>query len=201
MSEPGVEVFARQRGQATVELALSSIVLLLLVTGLLDLSRVFYFDVSLQSATREAARHAAWYDTASRKNIYLDDSEIVGSVNTSLGGSGLSVTGNSGSGMDECLAGAADNNPPYANFGGAAPNPYPASTSLNQPVLFICYTKPDGTQLTTLASAPTDNSWRLGDINVILLMNYGLITFFLQSQIGNGFHVAANSHFMIQGRP
>lgn len=201
MSEPGVKVFARQRGQATVELALSSIVLLLLVTGLIDLSRVFYFDVSLQSAAREAARHAAWYDTAGRRSIYLVDSEIVSSVNTSLGGAGLSVTGNSGAGMPSCLPGAANNNPPYNNLGGSAPNPYPDPSSLNQPVLFICYTKPDGTQLTTLATAPTDNSWRLGDVNVILLMNYGLVTFFLQNQIGNGFHVAANSHFMIQGRP
>lgn len=196
-----MKALGRQRGQATVELALSSIVLLLLVTGLLDLSRVFYFDVSLQSTTREAARHAAWYDTASRRNIYLDDTEIVNSVNTSLGGAGLSVTGNSGSGLATCLAGAPNNNPPYNDFSGAAPNPYPASTTVNQPVLFICYTKPDGTQLTSLAAAPTDNSWRLGDINVVLLMNYGLITFFLQNQIGNGFHVAANSHFMIQGRP
>src|SRR5438093_9790830 len=54
----------RQRGQSLVEFAISSMVLLLLAMGLIDLSRAFYFSVSLQGAAREGARHGAWFNTA-----------------------------------------------------------------------------------------------------------------------------------------
>lgn len=188
----------RQKGQATVELALSSIVLLLIVTGLLDLARVFYFDVTLQGAVREGARHASWYNTSLRVNPYLSDSEVLAAVNTSLAGAGLPLaTANAGAGNGSCISGSGtgSQNPPYSS------SAYSAITATNTPVLYICYTKPDGTQKSTLAAAPADNSYRMGDVNVILLMNYGLITFFLQNQIGPSFNIAANSHFTIQGRP
>src|SRR2546421_12832566 len=50
-----------QRGQSAVEFGASAIVLVLLLFGLVDLGRVFYFDVGLTGATREAARHASWF--------------------------------------------------------------------------------------------------------------------------------------------
>jgi len=59
----------KQRGQSLVEFAISSTVLLLLAMGLIDLSRAFYFSVALQGAAREGARHAAWFNTASRANL------------------------------------------------------------------------------------------------------------------------------------
>src|SRR5712692_6069274 len=122
-----------QRGQSLVEFAISSIVLLLLMMGLLDLSRAFYYAVNLQGAAREGARHGAWFDTATRVN-----------------------------------------NKPYSSAA------FPASTQ--QVNVYICYSPPGGgPQLGTLAAHPTDNSWRLGDINVAVLMNFGIITPFIQS--------------------
>ncbi len=79
----------RQRGQSLVEFAISSIVLLLLMMGLLDLSRAFYFAVNLDGAAREGARHGAWFSTNLRANNYLKDTEIWNAVNQSLGGAGL----------------------------------------------------------------------------------------------------------------
>ena len=57
--------------------------------GLLDLSRAFYYAVSLQGAAREGARHGAWFNTASRANNYLDDADVMQAVNQSLSGAGL----------------------------------------------------------------------------------------------------------------
>src|SRR5436305_13513566 len=80
----------RQRGQSLVEFAISSMVLLLLAMGLLDLSRAFYFSVSLQGAAREGARHGAWFNTASRENNYLDDADVMTAVREGLYGAGFS---------------------------------------------------------------------------------------------------------------
>jgi Flp pilus assembly protein TadG len=181
----------RQRGQSLVEFAISSIVLLLLMMGLLDLSRAFYYAVSLEGAAREGARHGAWFDTASRSNIYLDDADIMSAVNSSLSGSGLT-----GVLVPGCLAGADGNtlnNKPYAS------SAYPSGTQ--QVNVYVCYTQPGGAQAGSLAAHPTDNSWRLGDVNVSLLMNFGLVTPFIQSIFGNGIPVVYNAHFTIQGKP
>jgi len=79
----------RERGQAITELALSSVVLLLLVTGLLDFARVFYFTSALRGTAFVAARHGAWFDPGQRQNSYLDDSDITTSVNEGLAGAHL----------------------------------------------------------------------------------------------------------------
>ncbi len=184
----------RQRGQSLVEFAISSIVLLLLMMGLLDLSRAFYFAINLQGAAREGARHGAWFDTAGRYNPYLYDDAVMQAVNQGLSGAGITAVQIKAAG---CLTGADGNvynNKPYA---AAA---YPATTgSVNA---FVCYTSPGGaTQLGTRPSPPTDNSWRLGDINVSLLMNFALITPMIQSLFGNGLKLAFNEHFTIQGKP
>jgi Flp pilus assembly protein TadG len=191
-----------QRGQSLVEFAISSIVLLLLMMGLLDLSRAFYYAVNLQGAAREGARHGAWFDTKSRVNIYLDNSDIMSAVNSGLQGSGINCTGINGINCfvpGACLPGADGNtlnNKPYAAVN------YPATTQ--QVNVDICYTQPataGGGQVGTLPTPPTDNSWRLGDINVSILMNFGLITPFIQQLFGNGINMAFNEHFTIQGKP
>jgi len=96
-----------------------------------------------------------------------------------------------------CLSptdGNAFNNKPY----NAAS--YPAATQRVN--VYVCYTFPGGgLQLGQLANHPTDNSWRLGDINVSMLMNFGLITPFIQSIFGAGIPLAYNEHFTIQGKP
>lgn len=192
--ESRTTVRSRQRGQSLVEFAISSIVLLLLMMGLLDLSRAFYYSVNLQGAAREGARHGAWFNTSARTNNFLDDADIMTAVNQGLNGAGL--TANfiaSGS----CLSpsdGNAFNNKPYA---AAA---FPASTQ--QVNAYICYTYPGGAlQLGSRGAPPTDNSWRLGDINVSLLMNFALITPLIQGIFGSGIKLAYNEHFTIQGKP
>ncbi len=177
-----------------MEFAISSIVLLLLMMGLLDLSRAFYFAVNLQGAAREGARHGAWFDTASRSNTYLDDADIMDAVNSALAGSNLTGNFQSAGGCLSPTDGNAFNNRPYNSAS------FPAGTQ--QVNVFICYTYPGGgMQLGTLAAHPTDNSWRLGDLNVSLLMNFGLITPFIQSIFGQGIRMTYNEHFTIQGKP
>src|SRR5712692_4330518 len=102
----------RQRGQSLVEFAISSIVILLLMMGLLDLSRAFYYAVSLQGAAREGARHGAWFNTASRANIYLDDADILSAVNSALSGAGLTGTLVAGAGCLTPTDGNFQNNRP-----------------------------------------------------------------------------------------
>ena len=51
--------FRRQRGQNLVELALLMPILLWFCLGLVDFGRVFYTQVGLANAAREAARYAA----------------------------------------------------------------------------------------------------------------------------------------------
>lgn len=185
-----------QRGQSLVEFAISSIVLLLLMMGLLDLSRAFYYAVSLQGAAREGARHGAWFDTKSRVNIYLDNSDVMDAVNSGLQGSGINCTGVSCFVPGACLPGADGNtinNKPYAA------TYYPATTQ--QVNVYICYTAPGGAQTGSIAVHPPDNAWRLGDVNVSILMNFGLITPFIQNMFGNGINMAFNEHFTIQGKP
>jgi len=56
-------------------------------------------------------------------------------------------------------------------------------------------------QTGTLPAHPLDASWRLGDVNVSMVMNFALITPFLQNMFGNGIAVVYNEHFTIQGQP
>src|SRR5207302_11097820 len=140
----------KQRGQSLVEFAISSIVLLLLMMGLLDLSRAFYFSVNLQGAAREGARHGAWFNTAARANLYLDDADIMSAVNSGLSGSGLVGTFVP---SFTCLTPAdlnSYNNKPYSA------SAYPTtSQGVN---VYICYTPPNGgAQTGTMPNHPTDN--------------------------------------------
>ena len=190
----------RQRGQSLVEFAISSIVLLLLMMGLLDLSRAFYYSVNVQGAAREGARHGSWFDTASRSNIYLDDADVMSAVKSSMAGSGFDGTTLPLPALvtpGGCLSptdGNPFNNKPYNSAA------FPGGTQRAN--VYICYTYPGGgLQLGSISSHPTDNSWRLGDINVSILLNFGLITPFIQSIFGSGIPVAYNEHFTIQGKP
>ncbi len=187
----------RQRGQSLVEFAISSIVLLLLLMGLLDLSRAFYFAVNLQGAAREGARHGAWFNTAARANLFLDDADVMDAVKSSLGGAGITPANINFVPSANCLV--------SADGTGLNNKPYPTSAFPATPQavnVYICYTQPSGGAKTgTMPSHPSDNSWRLGDINVSLLMNFQLITPMIQSLFGNGINLAYNEHFTIQGKP
>ena len=186
----------KQRAQSLVEFAISSTVLLLLAMGLIDLSRAFYYSVSLQGAAREGARHGAWFNTAARENLFLDDSDVMTAVRQALYGAGFNdsqinlVTSNG------CLS------PTDGN--GVSNKPYPASAYPATPQtvnVYICYRDPNGFTRGTIANHPTDNSFWLGDINVSILMNFQLITPLIQGLFGNGLDLAYNEHFTIQGKP
>jgi Flp pilus assembly protein TadG len=191
-----------QRGQSLVEFAISSLVLILLLMGLLDLSRAFYYSVNILGAAREGARHGAWFDTATRTNKYLDDADVMLAVKQAMAGSGFdgqpghlplpNFVASAG-----CLAGAdgnAINNKPYSSAAK------PASTG--QVNVYICYTQPGGVFKTgTLPVAPTDSSYRLGDINVSIIMNFAFVTPFIQNLFGAGIPLVYNEHFTIQGQP
>jgi len=177
-----------------VEFAISSIVILLLVMGLLDLSRAFYFAVNLQSAAREGARHGAWFNTSARANLYLDDADVMTAVNSSLAGSGLVGTFVPSANCLTPTDGNAVSNKPYDA------SAFPATAQAVN--VYICYTQPGGAgQTGTMPNHPADNSWRLGDINVSVLMNFRLITPLIQGLFGSGLTLAYNEHFTIQGKP
>jgi TadE-like protein len=192
----GARSFASsQGGQSLVEFIIGSIVLMLLLSGLLDFGRVFFFDVAIHGSAYAGARHAIWFDTGSHQNRYLDDADITLAVNRGLTGAGMApVNGPQGTcpaGLDNSVS-----DPPYAA------SLYP--TGLNAAYLYICYTRPGGgSPIGTLTTAPGpfDTSWRLGDVNVIVLLNYGLATTFMQSTLNafGGIHVASNAHFTVQG--
>ena len=197
-----------QRGQSLAEFAVTATVLLLLVTGLLDFARIFYFTSALRGTAFAAARHAAWFDNQNRWNAYLCDatntgsggtcaSGIVDSVNQGLVGAHLPTVSAVQGTCPNPTDGNSYHNPPYDS------SAYP--TGANQVYLYVCYTTPSGTTAGTEANPPAkyDNTWHLGDVNVILLFNYGLITGFMQNalQSAGGIHVAANAHFTIQGGP
>lgn len=183
-----------------MEFAISSLVIILLLMGLLDLSRAFYFSVNIQGAAREGARHGAWFDTATRSNNYLDDADIMLAVDQAMAGAGFDGTTLpvpvqiKSAGCLTPTDGNALNNKPYA--ASAVP------PTGGQAYVYICYTQPGGAfQTGTMPVHPSDDSWRLGDINVAIIMNFTLITPFLQNMFGNGIPLMFNEHFTIQGQP
>jgi Flp pilus assembly protein TadG len=179
-----------------VEFAISSLVLLLLAMGLIDLSRAFYFSVSLQGAAREGARHGAWFQTASRENIYLDDADVMTAVKQALYGAGFQDSQIHLINANGCLS------PTDGNQVNNKPYPAAAFPAQSQHVnVYICYTSPSGLTYGSIPTHPTDNSFWLGDINVSLLMNFQLITPLIQGLFGNGINLAYNEHFTIQGKP
>jgi len=178
------------RGQSTVEFGVAAVVLILLVFGLLDIGRAFYFAVALAGATREGARQASWFDPSTRTNPFLSDSAIQGSVDQILAHSGLpaSVMQNPGTTCPSPADGNARFNPPYD------PSIYPST--LNQPLLFVCYANTPGTDFT---SAPADNAYKGIDVNVILVLSFGFTSGFLADALGNSIHIVSNTHMTVGG--
>ena len=59
----------KRKGQAAVELALILPVILLILMGLLDLGRLFYFEVAITNAAREGARYGAAHPEKTKAQI------------------------------------------------------------------------------------------------------------------------------------
>ncbi len=177
----------RQRGQSLVEFALSSVVLLLLVGGLVDIGRAIYISEALSNAAREGARHGVFFDAPRQSNPYLYDAQIKAAVDSQLAAISLpaSVLKNPGTTCPAPTDGNASHNPPYAN------SAYPATA--NQPWLYICYNNSAGLDFTSAAT----NQGQL-DLNVIVLYAYGPLTPLVTAQFGI-FRVAVNQHMTVQG--
>jgi Flp pilus assembly protein TadG len=176
-----------QRGQSLVEFALSSVVLLLLVGGLVDIGRAIYITEGLSSAAREGARHAAWFDAPSQSTPYLDDTQIKVTVDQELAAASLpaSVLKNPTTTCPSVADGNAFHNPPYVN------SAYPGAA--NQPWLYICYDNTAGLDFASPASGQGGQ-----DVNVIVLYTYSPLTPALSGQFGT-FHLATNEHLTVQG--
>jgi len=178
-------------GQATVEFGISAVVLLLILLGLVDLGRAFYFDVGLRGATREGARQASWFDPSTSTNPYLYDDAIKSAVDAILRKSGLpaSTLANPGTTCPVSADGNLNHNPPYQDqaYGSAG---------LNQPLLYICYGNTPGNDL---SAAPNDNGYSGTDVNVILTMSFGFASGFLQGVLGSSVHIVANTHMTVGG--
>ena len=170
-----------------VEFALSSVVLLLLVGGLVDIGRAVYVSEVLSSSAREGARHAAWFDAAHLSHPYLDDAQIKATVDSELATISLpaSVLKNPGTTCPAPTDGNTFHNPPFA---GSA---YPATA--NQTWLYICY---DNTAGVDFSSPATGQSQQ--DVNVIVLYTYGPLTPLVTAQFGT-FHLASNQHMTVAG--
>jgi Flp pilus assembly protein TadG len=175
-------------GQSLAEFAISSVVLVLLFGGLVDLTRAIHYADVLQSAAREGARAGAAFDTGSASNAALDDADVKAVVDAQLkaGGLAISVLKNPGPDCPVVSDGNAYHNPPYVNaaFPGVA----------NQPWLYICY---DYSASDYSSIPPTGYAGH--DLQVALTMAYGPLTAAVPTPLGGNFGLAASWHVRIQG--
>lgn len=181
---------ALQRGQSTVELALSSVVLLLLLLGLLDFARAFYFGVRLQDAARAGARVAVSYNWKTGSYPSLDDCDIKTAVDSVLTSAGMLASEFAGASTTACPPNQTTTCP--ATQSNPTPQLYSPpykdtaySTSTAQPLLYICYENSPGVE-------PPLNSPQGQYVNVIVLYRFGFITGFLQNAIGPGIPISGN---------
>ena len=182
-----------------MELAFSVAFLMILLGGLLDLSRAFHYTVGLQGAVRAGARHGSFYQSTIGQQPYLDDTDIKLAVDQVLAGDGLNpstlIANNT------CLSPSDGNswvNPPYAS------SAYP--TTINTPTLYICYDTQRAGKSGTRVSPPAPNmaTFTGSDLVVILLDEYGLIgglsSEYLKSGTSlTGIQLTAFQHFSVQG--
>jgi Flp pilus assembly protein TadG len=176
-----------QSGQSLVEFAVSSVVLLLLVGGLVDIGRSIFVSEAMSNAAREGARHGAWYDAPSLSHPYLDDADIKSAVDAELATISLppSVLKNPAATCPNPTDGNVSHNPPYVS--GAYPS------TANQPWLYVCYNNTPGLDYMSPATSLGQH-----DVNVIILMTYGPLTPLVKSQFGV-FQLAVNQHMTVQG--
>jgi hypothetical protein len=196
-------------GQAATEFAISSIMLLLLVSGIVDFGRAYFYNVSMHGAAREGARHAAWFDPGTDSNPFLDDVDVLCAVNQNLAGSGVQATfpdgahpscptqgddsGYSGEHTVCPATGNSFNNPPLPS------NAYPGS--LNHPWLYVCYATQGSGYGGNRPAPPGDNSYSQGDVETILVMSLGIVTPLAQSLFPGGIGMVSYAHIAVQGSP
>ncbi len=176
-----------QSGQSLVEFAVSSVVLLLLVGGLVDIGRSIFIQETLSNAVREGARHGAWYDAPTLSHPYLDDVQIKAAVDAELASISLPASVLKTPGCPTPSDGNTLHNPPYGS------SYYPPAA--NQPWLYICYNNSPGADYQSSPPSGSVGGW---DLDVIVLYSYAPLTPVVRTQLGI-FAVAANEHMTVQG--
>lgn len=68
-ASPRARPLARERGQSLIEVALSLPLLLLIVIGLADFGRAYYYSIALTNAAREGAAYAARTEGATSSGV------------------------------------------------------------------------------------------------------------------------------------
>ncbi len=177
----------RQSGQSLVEFAVSSVVLLLLVGGLVDVGRSIYIQGGLSNAVREGARHGIWFNAPGLSHPYLDDAQIKAAADAELAAIGLPASVLKTPGCPSPTDGNTRYNPPYGS------TYYP--TVANQPWLYICYNNSPSSDYPSSPPTADPGGW---DLNVIILYNYAPLTPMARTQLGL-FDIAANEHMTVQG--
>ena len=176
-------------GQSLAEFAISSVVLVLLFGGLVDLTRAIQYADVLQSAAREGARYGSIFDAGGDANSHLDDTDIKSVVDSQLAAGGLpsSVLKTAGT----CPTGLGNNqyNPPYGNAS------FPSVG--NQPWLYICYDDLGSVGTDYPITPATGLAGR--DLNVVLVMAYAPMTAVIPTPLGGNLGLATNLHSRIQG--
>lgn len=196
---PGGASRHSEHGQALVEFAFATAFLMILLGGLLDISRAFHYTIGLEGAARAGARHGAFYQSTIGQQPYLDNTDIKLAVDQVLAGDGLgssTLVANS-----SCLSPSDSNtwvNPPYDS------SRYPTAT--NSPMLYICYDSQGPSKSGTKTSPPPPNSstYTGSDLVVILLDRYGLIgglssEYLKAGSSLTGIQLTAFQHFSVQG--
>ena len=171
---------------------------MILLGGLLDISRAFHYTIGLEGAARAGSRHGAFFQSTIGQTPYLDNADIQTAVNQVLAGDGLNPS--TLVSASSCLAptdGNAFYDPPYSS------SAYPTTT--NTPTLYICYDT-QGTHKGTLTSppAPGSSTYTGTDLLVVILDRYGLIgglsSEYLKSGASlTGIDLTAYEHFAVQG--
>ncbi|MDQ6692189.1 MAG: pilus assembly protein [Candidatus Dormibacteraeota bacterium] len=196
---PGEMTRKTEDGQALVEFALTSVILMVLLAGLLDLSRAFHYTIGLEGAARAGARHGAFFNTPTNQQPYLDDADIKTAVDQVLLGDGLNASTLRASGS--CISPTDGNtwaNPPYATTA------FP--TNANSPWLYICYDSQGPLKAGTKATPPPvgDATYTGSDLVVVVLARYGLLGGLSSEYLNQGasllsIPLTAFQHFGVQG--
>jgi len=178
-----------QRGQALTELALLSVVLIIVMLGAVDLARVFQFSTALQEAAREGARHASWYEPTTDKNPFIAgypsdvttsptvDTSIAAQISTVLKGAGLLNAGQT-----------------LVTTGGTCPassGAAPLDASHVNAYVCIDSTAPSGVKCTTANGGH--------DVEVFVVERFGLIVQTSILGFDPNFPVTGDAHMRVQG--
>jgi TadE-like protein len=173
-----------KRGQSTVEFALSSVVLLFLLFGLLDLGRAFYYSVRLQDAAREGARIGAAYNVQAGMYPGLNPTAIANAVDGVLVQGGLPASVVKNATCPTTQNGNPDYNQPYKD------SAYPPGPGVVW--LYICYADQPGAQPPLTPTA--------GNVlNVAVLYRFGLLSPVFQQFGPTGVPMAGDYQAEIQG--